>query len=169
MTIEEISSLNRIYYSDFQSFALSLTRDVDRAQDLLQEVSYQVFKNRDSFQHGTNFKAWVKRIIRNTFISDYRRKKRRERIIAKNQVPDGWLLEASVPNTAERILEQEDAYALISQLPKIHRRAFLLHFQGMSYREIALRIQVPTGTVKSRIFAARTLLKKKLRQRDIRA
>jgi RNA polymerase sigma-70 factor (ECF subfamily) len=165
MTIEQINSLNQAYLPEFRKFALSLTHDGDRARDLLQEVSFQVVKNRNSFQPGTNFPAWVKTIIRNTFISDYRRTKRRTRILSQNRRSPRWLRDTSVLNTGERALEEDDVKALIDQLPQIHRQAFLLFFQGMSYREIATRCRVPVGTIKSRIFAARNLLKKKFRQR----
>jgi RNA polymerase sigma-70 factor (ECF subfamily) len=167
MTIKQITSLSQSYRSELQSFAYHMTHDIDRAQDLLQEVNYQVIKNRNSFQPGTNFPAWVKRIIRNTFISDYRRTKRRARIIDQNRMPAGWFQKTSVPNMGERLLEEEDVNVLLSHLPKVHRQAFCLYCHGLSYQEIAVRSRVPIGTIKSRIFAARCLLKKQLGQRGI--
>jgi RNA polymerase sigma-70 factor (ECF subfamily) len=169
MTIEQINALNQNNFPQSRLFALSLTRDEDRMRDLLQEVSYKILKSRNSFQPGTNFPAWVKRIIRNTFISDFRQTKRRARIISQNRVPSGWHRESTVLNTGVSALEEEAVKALIDKLPRIYRQTFLLYFQGMSYQNIAIRSRVPVGTIKSRLFTARTLLKKKLRQRGISA
>jgi len=169
MTIDQITSLSQTYRSELQSFALRMTHDLDRARDLLQEVSYQVIKNRNSFQPGTNFPAWAKRIIRNTFISEYRLKKRRADIMASNRMPEGWFHKTSVVNLGERILEEEDIGNLLKKVPEIHRHAFILYSQGLSYEEIAVRSRVPVGTIKSRIFAARKVLKKQLIQRSVSA
>lgn len=164
MTIEQINALNQNHLPEFRTFAMYLTRDGDRAKDLLQEVNYRVIKNRNSFQYGTDFSAWVKRIIRNVFISDYRRTKRRSRIIAQNGLPADWTGNITVNNAGINTLEEEDVKALIDQLPRKYREVFLLYFQGMSYQEIAVWSGVPVGTVKSRLFTARSILKKKLNQ-----
>lgn len=162
MTIEEINNLSQANHAHFMSFALSLTRDYDRAKDLLQEVTYQVIKNRNMFQPGTDFPAWVRRIIRNVFISDYRRAKRRTDIIARNRLPAVWHGVSTVPNAGTRRLEEEEVLAVIDLLPDPFRLTFLRYYNGMSYQEIALRSGVPLGTVKSRLFTARGMLKKRL-------
>ncbi|SER03882.1 RNA polymerase sigma factor [Neolewinella agarilytica] len=169
MTIEQINSLNQTHLPEFKTLALSLTRDGDRARDLLQEVNYQIFKNRNSFQYGTDFSAWVKRIIRNVFISDYRRTKRRREILAQYGLPTGFSSDLTVTNKGTDLLEAEEVTMLIEQLPCIYREVFLMHFQGLTYEEIAQRSQVPLGTVKSRLFKARSILKKKLNGRGLRA
>jgi RNA polymerase sigma-70 factor (ECF subfamily) len=167
MTIEQINALNQNHLPEFRMFALSLTQDNDRARDLLQEVSHQVFKNYNSFQYGTNFSAWVKRIIRNVFISEYRKVKRRKRIVNQYGLPASWTGDLTVSNTGIDALEEEDVMALIHQLPRIYKEVFLLHFSGLSYQEIAKRVDVPAGTVKSRLFMARSILKEKLRRRGV--
>lgn len=96
MTIEEIKYLGQSHQSEFRSLALTLTRDEDRARDLLQEAIYLVLKNRNSFRPGSNYVAWVKTIIRNTFISEYRRGKRRRELLDRDQPATGWLLDLSL-------------------------------------------------------------------------
>lgn len=162
MSIEQVSILNLTYRAEFQSFALRMTHDVDRARDLLQEVNFQVVKNRNSFQPGTNFSAWVKRIIHNVFISEYRRTKRRAKILDQNRVSDGWLNNRTTDNQGVRALEEEDVSALINQLPDVYRNTFSMYFQGLSYQDIATRSKVPVGTIKSRLHKARKLLKEQL-------
>jgi RNA polymerase sigma-70 factor (ECF subfamily) len=84
MTPHEISRLSHRFYPEYRSFALNLTRDEESAADLLQETIYLVLKNHERFTKGTNLQAWVKTIIRNTFISGYRKQKRRQEITDEN-------------------------------------------------------------------------------------
>ncbi|MEM9527827.1 MAG: sigma-70 family RNA polymerase sigma factor [Bacteroidota bacterium] len=160
MTIEEYQLLGQRHSGELRAFALMLTRDEEHALDLLQEVSYLVLKRRDSFTVGTNFVAWAKTIIRNTFISDYRRQKRRRELFARDQPASLWLGDRSVDNQAESQLGEEDILAFIDRLPAIYRRSFVLHFHGNKYREIAQLTGVPIGTAKSRVFMARAQLRK---------
>ncbi len=167
MTIQEIQILRNRHMTEFRQLAITLTRDEDRARDLLQEVNYLVFKHRRSFKSGTNFVAWVKAIIRNTFISDYRQRKRRRELVLRDQPVGPWFGNHVVSNPAESRMGVEEIMALISTLPDDYRRTFLLHLQGNKYREIAQIMQVPVGTAKSRVYAARTQLKAQLRARGV--
>lgn len=169
MTQLQMQMLNRRYRSEFQFFALTLTRDEDRARDLLQEVSYLVLKHRANFRDGTNFVAWVKTIIRNTFISDYRQRKRRRSLVERDRPTGPWLGDQVVQNPAEQRMGVEEIMKLIHNLPNDYRRAFVLHLHGNKYREIAQITGVPVGTAKSRVFSARRLLKEQLRRLGVEA
>ncbi|MEL7163450.1 MAG: RNA polymerase sigma factor [Bacteroidota bacterium] len=159
MSIEEVKQLGQQHRSEFRALALTLTRDEERAKDLLQDAIYQILKHKDSFRPGTNFVAWVKTIIRNTFLSGYRRQQRRRTLVERDQPTGQWLGERTVDNSAESALGTEEIMDLIEQLPARYRQAFLLHYQGIKYREIALRTGVPIGTAKSRVHTARVQLR----------
>ena len=162
MTIQEVQQLSQKHQGEFKSLALTLTHDEERARDLLQDVIYLVLKHRESYKTGTNFVAWVKTIIRNTFISEYRQKKRRRELVQRDRPRKTWLGDHAIENMAESTLGVEELMQFIGELPDDYRRSFLLHFQGNKYKDIARIMNVPIGTAKSRVFAARTLLKARL-------
>jgi len=144
-------------------FAITLTRDLETAKDLLQETMYRALANRDKYNSGTNIKAWLYTIMRNIFINDYRRRAKQNTIFDAS--PNDYLLDHNQPritNTAESVLVMKDVQAAIHQLPQIFRDPFLLYFEGYKYNEIATILTEPLGTIKSRIHFARKLLKQQL-------
>jgi RNA polymerase sigma factor (sigma-70 family) len=141
--------------SDFlRPFALSLTRDLEAAGDLMQETLYRALANREKYSAGTHIRAWLCTILRNIFINDYRRKVKQKK-----------LLEQAFPNqanslfTADGALEHKEVWAIIWELPQIFRNPFILYVEGYKYAEIAEMLREPIGTIKSRIHFARQLLK----------
>ena len=163
MTPREIQHLSRRFYPEYRPFALHLTRDEDTAADLLQEAIYLVLKNHDRFGKGTNLQAWIKTIIRNTFISGYRKQKRRQEISEEHfHDENDWMNKTVAANPAEATLGAEEIERRIEQLPPIYRRAFRLHYQGMKYKDVATLTGVPVGTAKSRVWTARQLLRDKM-------
>ena len=163
MTPREIQRLSHRFYPEYRPFALHLTRDEDTAADLLQEAIYLILKNHDRFGKGTNLQAWVKTIIRNTFISGYRKQKRRQEISEEHfHDQTDWMNVTVTANPAEAELGAEEINARIEALPPIYRRAFRLHFNGMKYKDIATLTDVPVGTAKSRVWTARKMLKGQL-------
>lgn len=162
MTPHEINHLSHRFYPEYRAFALNLTRDEESAADLLQEAIYLVLKNHERFTKGTNLQAWVKTIIRNTFISGYRKNKRRQEIAEENLRPDDWMNKTTANNPAESSLGAEEIMSRIEQLPEIYRRAFLLHYNGLKYKDIATVTDVPIGTAKSRVWTARNMLREKV-------
>lgn len=160
MTAPELRQLSHRFYPEYRPFALHLTRDEDRAADLLQEAIFLILKNHDRFGKGTNVQAWVKTIIRNLFITGYRKTKRR-REIAEAHFHDetDWMNRETTTNAAEAELGAEAIEAQILALPPAFRRAFRLHMNGMKYKDIAALTGVPVGTAKSRVWTARKLLK----------
>ena len=140
-------------------FALSLTHDVEDAKDLVQETIYRAYWNRSRFSSGTNFKAWMMTIMRNTYISAYR-KKRRSVVAATRDDFDFINYRAhAVENTAEGSLSLKELQGLLKKLNPIYSLPFTLFYTGYRYEEISQQMNLPIGTVKSRIFFARKKLR----------
>jgi RNA polymerase sigma-70 factor (ECF subfamily) len=141
-------------------FAIRLTKDEEDAQDLLQETAYKAFKYRNLYEPQTNLRAWLMTIMRNTFINDYRKQKRRQSL--NDQAENLSLLNTGARdarNQGESNVIVKEIHAMINQLEEWARIPFLLHYQGYKYDEIAQELDIPLGTVKSRIFFARKRLK----------
>jgi RNA polymerase sigma-70 factor (ECF subfamily) len=147
--------------ADFlRPFAITLTRDHETANDLLQETMYRALANKEKYNIGTNIKAWLYTIMRNIFINNYRRKAKQNTIFDKT--PNEFLLnynQAVVANPAEGNIKLKEINAALESLPEIFRKPFMLYFDGYKYHEIADMLEEPLGTIKSRIHFARKLLK----------
>ncbi len=144
-------------YNPLQSFALGLTKNMDDARDLFQETVFKALKNKDKFSLGTNFKAWIMTLMRNTFINEYRRKKRHN---VTSAASDSFYFEANKDNTSIRNLgtsnlEMEELDKMMNSIDDKLRKPFQMYYIGMSYQEISDDLNVPLGTIKSRIFFAR--------------
>ena len=147
-------------------FAMRLTRDEHDARDLLQETAYKAFKHRGRYQPHTNLRAWLMTIMRNTFINDYRKRKRRQ--VLQDHSGTNYLLNSGgevVRNEGESEVLVEELRRLIDGLEPWAREPFLLFLQGYKYEEIARELDIPLGTVKSRIFFARKCLKKGIKHK----
>lgn len=146
------------------AFAMKLTRNKDKAKDLMQETACRAFQYRDRFRMGTNFKAWMTTIMRNTFINNYRKKKTRR----KTEAPIEDFLFAienkSIDNEAYSSIFVKEVYKMLNSLSDTYQVPFLMFFQGYQYMEIAEHLDIPIGTVKSRIFFARKKLKGMIRE-----
>jgi RNA polymerase sigma factor (sigma-70 family) len=143
-----------------QPFAFSLTRDNESAKDLLQETIYRALANREKYNTGTNIKAWLYTIMRNIFINNYRRKSRQTVIFDPS--PNDFLInqnQSAVTNKAELVLNMKELEKAVHELPVIFKKPFQLYCDGYKYHEIAVALQEPLGTIKSRIHFARKLLK----------
>lgn len=144
-------------------FALKLTRDLDDANDLLQDTMVKAFTNQDKFAEGTNLKAWLYTIMKNTFITNYQKMVRRATFVDTTDNlhfinSSGSLIENSVYGD----FAIEDIYQAIDKLDEIFSSPFLLYYRGFKYHEIAERLSIPIGTVKNRIHIARKHLKQDL-------
>lgn len=147
------------------STALRLTRNQDEAQDLTQEAAVRAYQAYDRFD-GTNFKAWVLRILTNVFINRYRKAKREPDLssLEDNPAAENTVADGATPSTAlfDSLLGEQVEEALLS-LPDEYRTAVLLcDVEGMSYDEIAEALEVPIGTVRSRLARGRAALREKL-------
>ena len=162
MSPKEIDTISQGFLPEYRPFALTLTRDEDRAMDLLQEAIYLILKNHERFTTGTNLQAWVKTIIRNLFITDYRKQKRRDEIVEQDVPTTNWANRTIQDNPALAELSAEDIMAKVDALPEIYRRAFKLYYNGLKYQEIADLTNVPIGTAKSRVWTARQRLREEV-------
>jgi len=141
------------------AFAKTLTRNLTDAEDLYQDTIFLALKNKDKFAVGTNFMSWIKTIMRNTFINQYRKKKRFQK--AMSTTSTGFFFKRKdIDNSTESQIAMQDIQKLIDGVNEIYRIPFLMYYVGYSYDEIAQEMQVPLGTIKSRIFYARQHLRK---------
>ena len=144
------------------NFAYMLTSNRDDAYDLLQDTTLKALDNEDKFTEGTNFKGWVFTIMRNIFINNYRRDARQATVVDTTE--NLYLLniaQDSGMETPDGSYSVNEISESINDLPEEFRIPFSMHVAGYKYNEIAEHMQLPLGTVKSRIFFAR----KKLQQR----
>ncbi len=154
--------------------ALRMTRSPADAEDLVQDTYLKAYRAFDTFQEGTNLKAWLYRILTNTFINTYRAKKRRPEETDIDDVENLYLyrrlggLEGanSGRSAEEEVLErftETDIKEALDSLPEQFRLAVLLgDVEGFSYKEIAEILDVPIGTVMSRLHRGRRALQKRL-------
>ncbi|HYE53841.1 MAG TPA: RNA polymerase sigma factor [Chitinophagaceae bacterium] len=161
MSVNEFNQV-LVRHSDFlRPFAISLTRDTDAARDLMQETMYRALANKDKYNAGTNIKAWLYTILRNTFINNYRRKIKQNDLF--RHTPAEYLTESGIsPFSSDGRLREKEAWTRIMELPQLFRNPFVLYFEGYKYHEIAELYKEPLGTIKSRIHFARKLLKTQL-------
>ncbi|MEB2776603.1 RNA polymerase sigma factor [Algoriphagus sp. D3-2-R+10] len=141
-------------------FALKLTRDLDDANDLLQDTMVKAFTNQDKFAEGTNLKAWLYTIMKNTFITNYQKMVRRATFV--DTTDNMHFINSSgalIENSAYGEFAMDDIYEAIDKLDETFSTPFLLYYRGFKYHEIAERLSIPIGTVKNRIHIARKNLK----------
>ncbi|HMC38730.1 MAG TPA: sigma-70 family RNA polymerase sigma factor [Acidimicrobiales bacterium] len=162
------------YMGSLYSAALRMTRNPSDAEDLVQETYLKAYRAFGSFQEGTNLKAWLYRILTNTFINSYRARRRRPEQTELDDVEELYLyrrlggLEAvSAGRSAEEeVLEhftEAEVKEAVESLPEQFRMAVLLaDVEGFSYKEIADILEIPIGTVMSRLHRGRRALQKAL-------
>jgi RNA polymerase sigma factor (sigma-70 family) len=145
-------------------FALRLTKDSEDANDLLQDTLVKAFLNRDKYADGTNLKAWLYTIMKNTFITNYQRMVRRNTFIdTTDNLHFINSSESLVENNAYSQFAMEDINGAIDSLDDTFKNPFMMYFNGFKYHEIAQKLNIPIGTVKNRIHIARKELKDKLK------
>ncbi|BDD00158.1 RNA polymerase sigma factor [Persicobacter psychrovividus] len=164
MTALEFSyNLDKLSTS-LRPFAMRLTKDSEAANDLLQETVLKAYTNREKFTEGTNLKAWLYTIMKNTFITNYQRMVRRNTFI---DTTDNLHYINSSGNITENMayssFAMRDIKEAIGKLDENYRLPFLMHFRGFKYYEIAEKLNIPIGTVKNRIHIARKDLKSMLK------
>jgi len=151
------------------NFARWITRDPKDAEDLVQETYLKALRGFASFQPGTNFRAWMFRILKNTFLSSRSRLDQRMTVAmdSEEEARSGLVVENETPETI--LMKRSDSGLLqnaIENLPVHHREVLLLcEVEEMSYREIAEILSIPAGTVMSRLSRARKTVRDSLRDR----
>ena len=145
-------------------YALSLTSDHEKAQDLLQETFLKALSNSDKFTENTNLKAWVYTIMKNTFINSYRKnEKNKNKLDRINQEIRLRIQNDKTYPSPESNYDSKEIMKSIKALETDFRTPFEMFLDGYKYKEIAETLRIPLGTVKSRIFIARRKLEKTLK------
>mgnify|MGYP002544062105 FL=1 len=150
--------------SELLSFALKLTSDYEDANDLLQETSLKALDNEEKYTEETNFKGWIYTIMRNIFINNYRKAVRDNVYVDKTEnsyfINQGFDLEG---DSTEGAYDLKEMRRIVNSLPEEYRKPFSMYVAGFKYREIAEKMNLPLGTVKSRIFFTRQKLQEELK------
>lgn len=148
-------------------FALSLTSNDEDARDLLQETILKALTYRNQFTANTNFKAWVFTIMKNTFINNYRRnQKSRNTFDGTDDALRSAYRRNYASETPEMVHSVMEMNKYIDRLDDDFRIPFKMHTDGYKYKEIAEQLDLPIGTVKSRIFFTRKKLQEMLQDRE---
>ncbi len=170
----EFAALVEAHLDGLYGAALRLTRNRDAAEDLVQETFLKAWRSFYTFQPGTNARAWLYRIMMNAYIDSYRKAGREPEIVDQEDVEELYLYsrvqeseELRRQGNPEEIALQRvmdaDVEAALQSLPETFRAAVILaDLEGFSYREIAQILDIPIGTVMSRLFRGRRLLQKAL-------
>lgn len=158
-TMEFNTKLDKLS-SMLRAFAYNLTKNMDDAKDLFQETSMRALINRDKFRPDTNFKAWMFTIMKNIFINNYRKKMKANTIIDSTEnmfyINSGT---NTIRNGASSEIVMDELMGMMDEIEENLRVPFMMHYQGYKYQEIADTLELPLGTVKSRIFFARKGMK----------
>jgi RNA polymerase sigma factor (sigma-70 family) len=164
MTALEFSYTLDKMSKSLKPFALKLTRDMEDANDLMQETVLKAFTNREKFTEGTNLKAWLYTIMKNTFITNYQRMVRKGTFV--DTTDNLHYINSSgttIENNAYTGFALKDINLAIEELDDVHKGPFMMHYRGFKYHEIADKLGIPIGTVKNRIHIARKILKDRLK------
>ncbi len=165
---EALSFLDTLYRT-----GLRMTRSEAEAEDLVQETYIKAFRHRDQFTTGTNLKAWLFRILTNTFINQYRRKAARPETTELGDVDESILYRhmrdvspgSASPDPEAALIDgtlSSEVKEALEALPEKFRTTVLLNVEGFSYKEIAQMLDIPIGTVMSRLHRGRKFLQKRL-------
>jgi RNA polymerase sigma-70 factor (ECF subfamily) len=148
--------------------AYRMTRNAEDAEDLVQETYLKAYRYYDKFEEGTNFKAWLFKIMKNTFINNYRKRQLSPALSDFADIEEAFETQVSedanrqIKNPEEELLEDmldDDIQRAMEKLPPDYRMAVILaDLEGFSYKEIAEILEVPVGTVMSRLYRGRRLL-----------
>jgi len=163
---EALSYLDPLYRT-----GLRMTRSEADAEDLVQETYIRAFRFRDQFTPGTNMKAWLFRILTNTFINTYRRKATQPQTTELDDIEETTLhrhmteTRGDAPEPEQTLLDNivdSEVTTALEDLPERFRTVVLLDVEGFSYKEIAEMLEIPIGTVMSRLHRGRKFLQERL-------
>ncbi len=158
------------YADSLHNLARYLTGDATDAEDLVQETYARALQGAAQFRPGTNLKAWLFRILRNTFISLYRRQRKNPTVggldvvdqLANGSAEEGWFMNDIELDRLQRVVAEEIEAALLA-LAEDARTVILLDLEGLTETEVADVLGCPVGTVKSRLSRARAALRVRLK------
>ncbi len=150
--------------TELLNFAYKLTADREEANDLLQETSLKALDNEEKYTAETNFKGWIYTIMRNIFINNYRKALRDQTYV--DQTDNQYYLNQNFDiegDSTEGSYDLKEMHRIVNALPKEYRIPFSMYVSGFKYREIADKLRLPLGTVKSRIYFTRQKLQEELK------
>ena len=161
----EFEELALQHMDSLYNVALRMTKNTSEAQDLVQDAYLRAYRFFDRFESGTNFKAWLFKILKNIYINKYRKESRRPQMVDISSVEASNSLQG--PTTPEdeifNKLLDDDVTRAMDALPEDFRLAIMLaDLDGLSYKDIAEILDCPIGTVMSRLHRGRKLLKNNL-------
>ncbi|MFD1771075.1 sigma-70 family RNA polymerase sigma factor [Sphingobacterium suaedae] len=146
-----------------KTYARNFTRDQDDANDLVQDTLLKAVTYFKNFKDGTNLKGWLYTIMKNTFINNYRRVVKTNSFITKEEeITSANLVVSATSNVGENKFVMEDINQALSSLSEDYYVPFTMYFEGYKYHEISEYLNIPIGTVKTRIHVARKAMKKTL-------
>ncbi len=144
-------------------FAFRLTKEFSKAEDLVQETIFKAFLKRKLFKPNTNFKSWISAIMHNTFINQYQKQRRKRLLQAKMEDSAYRIKQQSYSqNYVEQLIHYKEIHQVIDGIDSNYKDPLKLYAEGFKYKEISKLLDLPIGTVKSRINSARKLLKNEL-------
>ncbi|MFT6815030.1 MAG: RNA polymerase sigma factor (sigma-70 family) [Sphingobacteriales bacterium] len=150
-------------------YALQFTRNMEEANDLVQETMLKAITYYQKFREGTNLKGWLYTIMKNTFINNYRRTTKINKVITQgDEISQTNLTLSATHNLGESKFIMTDIQNALDNLKVDYRIPFDMYFTGYKYHEIADQLEIPIGTVKTRIHIARKQLKEQLSDYDIK-
>ena len=161
-----------LYYKNnviaLRNFARKLANSSADAEDLFQEATLKAFRGMHTFKQGNSFKSWAFTILKNTFVTKYHKRKKRNMVsTAVEDLAFAIDVQHSIRNNALSNIRLQEIYDCIEDLSGKSKRPFLMYVNGYQYNEIADALHIPIGTVKSRINYARTKLKSALSNKGI--
>jgi RNA polymerase sigma-70 factor (ECF subfamily) len=172
VTSWDFDSLVMPYLDSLYNTAYRMTRSAEDAEDLVQETYFKAYKYYDKFEEGTNLKAWLFKILKNTFINNYRKKKLEPKSVEFSDIEDSFEKivrhdpEEQPRDPESRFLANvmdEGVKKALEALPSDYRMVVILaDLEDFSYKEIAEILECPVGTVMSRLYRGRKLLEKAL-------
>ncbi|TAH00399.1 MAG: sigma-70 family RNA polymerase sigma factor [Sphingobacteriales bacterium] len=167
MTSIEFSTLVTRQAPSLRVYALRFTHDTDDANDLVQDTMLKAITYFNKFKDGTNLKGWLYTIMKNTFINNYRRFIKISSFVTKtDEISSQQLSYSAAHNQGENKFVMDDIKNALGNLQKEYYVPFTMYFEGYKYHEIADHLEIPIGTVKTRIHVARKMLKQDLKVYD---
>ena len=149
-----LAAMGRLY-----RYAYKLTRDYDRANDLLQETFLKVLYNAEKFKDNGKFMSWTYAIMHNAFINNCKHEEQCDAIAEESLYPTTFTAKGESASG----MEVDDIYCAIDELPGSSGKVMRLLVSGHKYVEIAVKMEIPIGTVKTRINISRAILKQRLK------
>jgi RNA polymerase sigma-70 factor (ECF subfamily) len=164
MTKREFNTVVTKQTESLKMYALRFTRNDEDANDLVQDTVLKAITYYDKFKQGTNLKGWLYTIMKNTFINNYRQVTKTNTYVTQaDDISSENLVYSSTKNIGESKFIMEDIREAMLNLSDEYYVPFTMYFEGYKYHEIADHLEIPIGTVKTRIHVARKILKNSLK------